>query len=112
MSNYVSEYVFTCMCVVVCCREKVVLLESLESQMKLEHRTRVESDAQVRELEAKHAESQRKSQQIIGGLKTQVAEQTRMRVCPAGVIAQGFCTVVIHIICIISMGYDSCLFLS
>ncbi|XP_045121042.1 rab GTPase-binding effector protein 1-like isoform X2 [Portunus trituberculatus] len=60
-------------------REKVALLESLESQMKLERRTRVESDAQVRDLETKHAESQVKSQQIITGLKTQVAEQTQMR---------------------------------
>lgn len=61
-------------------REKVVLLESVESQMKLELRTRVESDAQVRELEARQAEAQLKSQQIITGLKTQVAEQTQMRV--------------------------------
>uniref|UniRef100_A0A0P4VU69 FYVE-type domain-containing protein n=1 Tax=Scylla olivacea TaxID=85551 RepID=A0A0P4VU69_SCYOL len=60
-------------------REKVALLESLESQMKLERRTRVESDAQVRDLETKHTESQLKSQQIITGLKTQVAEQTQMR---------------------------------
>lgn len=60
-------------------REKVALLESLESQMKLERRTRVESDAQVRDLETKHAESQLKSQQIITGLKTQVAEQTQTR---------------------------------
>lgn len=60
----------------------MALLESLESQMKLERRTRVESDAQVRELEAKHAESQLKSQQIVAGLKTQVAEQTQTRVCP------------------------------
>ena len=69
-------------CVFVCCREKVGLLESVESQMKLERRTRVESDAQVRDLETKHAESQLKSQQIIAGLKTQVAEQTQMRVSP------------------------------
>lgn len=56
------------------------MLESVESQMKLERRTRVESDAQVRDLEARQAEAQLKSQQIITALKTQVAEQTQMRV--------------------------------
>lgn len=61
-------------------REKVVMLESVESQMKLELRTRAESDAQVRELEARQAEAQLKSQQIIAALKTQVGEQSQMRV--------------------------------
>ncbi|XP_050711995.1 rab GTPase-binding effector protein 1-like isoform X2 [Eriocheir sinensis] len=60
-------------------REKVVMLESVESQMKLELRTRAESDAQVRELEARQAEAQLKSQQIIAALKTQVGEQSQMR---------------------------------
>lgn len=48
--------------------------------MKLERRTRAESDAQIRELEAKQAEAHLKSQQIIAGLKTQVMEQTQTRV--------------------------------
>lgn len=61
-------------------REKVAMLESVESQMKLELRTRAESDAQVRELEARQAEAQLKSQQLIAALKTQVGEQSQMRV--------------------------------
>lgn len=76
MDSYVYKQTFT----FVCFREKVAMLESVESQMKLERRTRVESDAQVKELEARQAEAQLKSQQIIAGLKTQVAEQTQMRV--------------------------------
>lgn len=61
-------------------REKVGLLESLESQMRVERRGRVESDAQLREMEARQSEVQLKSQQIISALKTQVAEQTQTRV--------------------------------
>lgn len=74
----------------------MALLESLESQMKLERRTRVESDAQVRDLETKHAESQLKSQQIITGLKTQVAEQTQTRVCTTTGRACGIFTVMLY----------------
>lgn len=59
------------------CREKVALLESVESQMRMERKNRAESDAQV----VRQAEAQVKSQQIISGLKTQVAEQTQARVC-------------------------------
>lgn len=56
------------------------MLESVKSQMKLELRTKAESDAQIRELEARQAEAQLKSQQIITALKTQVGEQSQIRV--------------------------------
>lgn len=61
-------------------REKVAVLESVESQMKAERRSRAESDAQLKELENRQSEAQLKSQQIISALKTQVAEQTQARV--------------------------------
>lgn len=54
----------------------MALLESVESQMRMERKNRAESDAQV----VRQAEAQVKSQQIISGLKTQVAEQTQARV--------------------------------
>nr|XP_053627273.1 rab GTPase-binding effector protein 1-like isoform X3 [Cherax quadricarinatus] len=60
-------------------REKVGLLESLESQMKMERRSRSEIDAQLKELENRQSEAQLKNQQIISALKTQVAEQTQAR---------------------------------
>ncbi|XP_071544264.1 rab GTPase-binding effector protein 1-like isoform X1 [Panulirus ornatus] len=69
-------------------REKVGLLESLESQMKAERRGRAESDAQQKELENKLAESHLKSQQIITALKTQVAEQTQTRVRLEGEVVE------------------------
>ncbi|XP_068218588.1 rab GTPase-binding effector protein 1-like isoform X3 [Palaemon carinicauda] len=60
-------------------REKVATLESVESQMKIERRNRLETDSQLRELENRQSEAQLKSQQIISALKTQVAEQTQAR---------------------------------
>ncbi|XP_064090449.1 rab GTPase-binding effector protein 1-like isoform X2 [Macrobrachium nipponense] len=60
-------------------REKVATLESVESQMKIERRNRLETDTQLREMENRQSEAQLKSQQIISALKTQVAEQTQAR---------------------------------
>ncbi|XP_042226187.1 rab GTPase-binding effector protein 1-like isoform X2 [Homarus americanus] len=60
-------------------RKKVCTVESLESQMKMERRSRVESDSQLKDVETRHSEAQLKNQQIIAGLKTQVGEQTQAR---------------------------------
>ncbi|KAK7080238.1 Zinc ion binding [Halocaridina rubra] len=60
-------------------REKVAMLESVETQMKMERRSRLDMDNQLREMENRQSEAQLKSQQIISALKTQVAEQTQAR---------------------------------
>ena len=56
------------------------MLESVESQIKMERRSRIETDTQLKEMETRRNEAQLKSQQIISALKTQVAEQTQARV--------------------------------